>query len=146
MRVASIPVAYRDRPEGSVSKLNTTRDGIKVIKTIFKLCEGYKPLLFFGIISLVLAVVAIPMLISVVNEYFQTGLVPRFPTLIFSLLCLLAALQSAGFGIILDAISQKSKREFEIQLNMILSGERKRAAQKAININSDAGDSNKIAG
>lgn len=116
-----IPIQYRDRPEGSVSKLNTISDGIKVIKTIFSMFREYKPMIFFGIISLIFFVVGLIMFIPVLAEYFNTGLVPRFPTLIFSTFLIIVSLISFSIGNILDVIVKKSKQDFLIQLNVLSS-------------------------
>ena len=83
-RLIEIPVTYRDRPMGSVSKLNTYSDGIKVLKTIISFFKEYKPLGFFSFFSLLLFIIATILIIPVLVSYFQTGLVLRFPTLIFS--------------------------------------------------------------
>ena len=79
-----IPVMYRDRPEGSVSKLNTYKDGLKVLKTIGTLFKEYKPALFFNIIALIVFIISIILAVPVFSEYFRTGLVPRIPTLVVS--------------------------------------------------------------
>ena len=81
-----IPIQYRDRPDGSESKLNTYKDGAKVLKTIATLFKEYKPSLFFSIIALLFFIVAVILMIPILAEYMQTGLVPRFPTLIVALL------------------------------------------------------------
>ena len=79
-----VPVNYRDRPAGSVSKLNTYRDGFRVLKTIGRLFKEYKPTIFFSIIGLIFLVIAVVFAVPVFADYFKTGLVPRYPTLIFS--------------------------------------------------------------
>ena len=84
LAVECVPVGYRDRPEDSPSKLNTYSDGFKVLKTIARLFKEYRPLPFFGILALVLIVVATVLFIPVLVEFFRTGLVPRFPTLIIA--------------------------------------------------------------
>lgn len=117
MYVDNIIINYRDRPEGSQSKLNTYSDGIKVIKTIFKLFRVYKPLNYFGIISLCLIALSVVMFIPVIADYLQTGLVPKFPTLIVSCFLCTAGIQSLFAGLILDNIHQKSKQDFEMSLN-----------------------------
>ncbi|XOQ42839.1 MAG: Glyco-trans-2-like domain-containing protein [Clostridium sp.] len=119
LSMASIPVQYRDRPDGSVSKLNTYSDGVKVLRTIFKLYKGYKPFEFFSIVSLILAVVAILLFLPVLSEYFHTGLVLRLPTLIGSGFIMLTAILLFCCGLILDIENKKSRQNFEIQLNII---------------------------
>ena len=94
-KLVEIPVGYRDRPEGSVSKLNTFSDGFKVLKTIARLYRAYKPMGFFGIIALILAVIATAFFIPVMGTYLATGLVPDFPTLIVCGFTMLSAIQWA---------------------------------------------------
>ena len=115
-RLCEIPVAYRDRPHGSFSKLNTFRDGLKVIRTIFALYKEYRPLRFFSWLAIVLAVLAIAFFIPVFVEYLQIGLVPRFPTLIVSMFCGLAALQSFFVGLCLDVMVTKDRKAYELKL------------------------------
>lgn len=114
--LSEMPVAYRDRPEGSVSKLNTFGDGFKVLKTIFTLYKEYKPLRFFGWMALLLAIAAIGLFIPVLVDYFKTGLVPRFPTLIVSVFLGLAALQSFFTGLCLDVMGEKDRKAYELQV------------------------------
>ncbi len=115
----SIPVDYRDRPAGSESKLNTVSDGLKVIRTIFALCKNYKPMLFFGCIAAVLALVSVAFLIPVFLEFFATGLVPKFPTLIVGCFTLLTAIQCVMTGMSLENECKKARQSFEVQSNMI---------------------------
>jgi len=113
-------VDYRDRPDGSESKLNTVSDGIKVLKTIFNLFRNYKPLQFFSILSLLLIILAAAAFIPLVLiPFWQTGLVERFPTLIVCGFVVLAALLSFFNGLVLDAIMQKERREFEFRLMLV---------------------------
>ena len=116
-----IPVQYRDRPEGSVSKLNTYKDGVRVIKTIATLFKEYKPGLFFNIISALIFIIAAILAIPVFIEYMNTGLVPRFPTLIVSGLLVVISLLLTTTSIILQVIVKKNKQIFEILLNQITS-------------------------
>ena len=116
MFVENRVVDYRDRPEGSQSKLNTFSDGIKVLRTILKLFRTYKPLKFFGFLSLILAIVGGTFLVPVVLEYFQTGLVERFPTLIVCCFALLTSIISLFSGVILDTITWKNRQDFEMEL------------------------------
>ncbi len=115
----SIPVTYRDRPEGSVSKLNTYTDGAKVLLTIFNLYRYYKPLHFFGIVALVLGLVSILLFTPVFYEYLRTGLVPRIPTLLVSGFLMLSALLSFFCGLILDTNAKNSRKNFEVQMNLL---------------------------
>ena len=112
-----IPVQYRDRPEGSVSKLNTYKDGAWVIKTIAILFEEYKPALFFNTIAACIFIISLILAIPVFIEYFKTGLVPKFPTLIVAGIMLVISLLLSVSGIILQVIVKKHKQLFEIMLN-----------------------------
>lgn len=119
LSLTSIPVGYRDRPEGSVSKLSTFSDGFKVLKTIGKLVKDYRPLPFFGIVALILFMVALLMFVPIVMEFNQTGLVPRIPTLVVSGFTVIAALLFLAIGLVLDTEGKKSRQNFEIQMNII---------------------------
>lgn len=116
MLVHNCVIDYRDRPDGSVSKLNTVSDGLKVIKTIFGLFKNYKPLSFFSIISVILLLVSTGFCIPVLVDYFRTGLVLRFPTLIVCGFGGIAALCFFVAGLILDTIIHQSQQEFEFRL------------------------------
>lgn len=111
-----VPVAYRDRPEGSVSKLNTFSDGLSVLRTIILLYKEYRPLRFFTWLAVLLALAGVLMLVPVLVEYFRTGLVPRFPTLIVALFLMLAALLSLFTGLCLDVIVTKDRKNYELRL------------------------------
>ena len=112
-----IPVEYRDRPEGSVSKLNTVSDGIKVIMTIFRLFSEYRPLRFFSILAMLLSLLGGGFLIPVLADYFRTGLVERFPTLFVCVGCFIISALLFMCGIILHAVTKKHKMLFELLLN-----------------------------
>ncbi len=114
-----IPVQYRDRPAGSVSKLNTYKDGARVLKTIATLFKEYKPSLFFNTISIFFYIIAILFAIPVFSEYFNTGLVPRFPTLIVACISLVIGLLLNVTSLILQVIVKKHRQLFELQLNQI---------------------------
>ena len=111
-----IPIDYRDRPEGSESKLNTYSDGFKVLKTIGRLFKEYKPSIFFGIISFLFLVISLIFGIPVFVEYFKTGLVPRFPTLIFAGFMLIISILMFVCGIILEVVVKKHRQLFELVL------------------------------
>lgn len=115
----SIPVEYRDRPEGSESKLNTFSDGAKVLMTIFRLVKDYKPLFFFSCAAAVLVILAMILFVPVFAEYLHTGLVERFPTLIVSGFLCLAGLLSLCCGLILDTVIKKDKQSFELWHNLL---------------------------
>ena len=116
MQVDNVVIEYRDRPEGSESKLNTYSDGAKVLMSISKLYRNYKPMNFFGILALVLTVVSAGFFLPVLMEYVSTGLVPKFPTLIVCGFALMAAIQSVFAGLILAAGAQRNRQEFEMNL------------------------------
>ena len=116
MLVESVAVTYRDRPEGSVSKLNTVSDGVKVLGTIGKLYKNNKPFAFFGIIALILALAAALMFFPVLMEFLHTGEVRRFPTLIVSGFAAISAIQSFFSGLILETIHEKNRHDFEMEL------------------------------
>ena len=121
MQVDNVVIEYRDRPEGSESKLNTYSDGVKVLLSISKMYRNYKPMNFFGMVALCLAVISAGFFIPVLLEYITTGLVPKFPTLIVCGFALMASLQSVFAGLVLASVAQRNRQEFEmnlIQVNM----------------------------
>lgn len=115
--VRSIPVGYNNRPEGSTSKLNTFSDGFKVIKTAFSLFVHYKPLLFFSILACILFLAGAIGMIPVFVDYFSTGLVPRFPTLIVCGFTILLSLLLLVCGLILEVANTRHKQLVEILMN-----------------------------
>ncbi len=119
--VTSIPVEYRDRPEGSVSKLNTISDGARVLKTVFRLLKNYRPLTFFGFIAFLLGIAALVLFIPVLIEFYNTGIVPRFPTFIASCFLALFSLLFFFCGVLLHSQNKQARLNFEIQLNIIQS-------------------------
>ena len=119
MSLANVVIDYQDRPTGSESKLNTYSDGIRVIFTIIRLYRTYKPLHFFGIISLILAATATTLFVPVFVSYLNTGVVAQFPTLIVSGFIMIAAIQSFFSGLILQTILHKNRQDFELELNRI---------------------------
>ena len=119
MLIRNVVIDYRDRPDGSVSKLNTYSDGAKVLMTIARLFKNYKPFAFFGLIALVLTLLSGGFMIPVLAEFFKTGLVPRFPTLIVCGVTMLAALLLFISGLILSTLQEKDKRDFEFQLQQV---------------------------
>lgn len=116
MSIVEIPVRYRDRPEGTFSKLNTVSDGFRVLVTIFNMFRFYRPLAFFGFIGVVLAAASVAFAWPVFAEYFRTGVVPRFPTLIFACFLLTASLLSFGVALVLDAVRKQSNQLFEVAI------------------------------
>lgn len=119
MQMENVLVDYRDRPEGSESKLNTYTDGFKVLMTIGRLFKEYRPFPFFSLLSAVLVILALIFFIPVFVEYLQTGLVLRFPTLIVCGFVCLAAIQSFFSGMILNNIVQRDRKNFEMDLNRV---------------------------
>lgn len=117
--IEEIPVAYRDRPSGSVSKLNTVSDGFKVLSTIAMLFREYKPFAFFTTVAAFLWIVAAILFFPVLGEYFQTGLVLRFPTLIVSGILASIGIQLWICGVLLSVIVKKHRLLYEIQLNLL---------------------------
>ncbi len=119
MQIENVVVDYRDRPEGSESKLNTYADGLKVLGTIGKLYKDYKPLGFFTLLAVLLAAVSIVFFIPVLVDFIKTGMVDKFPTLFVCGFVMLAAIQSFFSGLILSNMALKNRRDFEFRLNMI---------------------------
>lgn len=124
MHVENVVVEYRDRPEGSVSKLNTYSDGFKVIRKMFQLYKNYRPARFFGTLCLILLLLAAGGMTPVFIEYIETGLVPKFPTLIVCGFVALAGIQSFFSGMILEVLAAKDRRDFEYRFVKI-SGEKR---------------------
>lgn len=122
MLVENVIIEYRDRPEGSESKLNTYSDGAKVLGTIARLYKNYRPFRFFGIVALLLMIISAVMFVPVLVTYIQTGLVPNFPTLIVSGFVALAAIQSFFAGLILTTLVEKDRQDFEFKLQMASNG------------------------
>ena len=116
MQVENVIVEYRDRPEGSESKLNTYSDGMKVIFTIIRLFREYKPFRFFALLSFILMAIAVGFFVPVLIDYINTGLVAKFPTLIVCGFVGLAAVQSFFAGMILQNIAQKNRKDYEMDL------------------------------
>lgn len=119
MHVENVVIEYRDRPEGSESKLNTFSDGAKVLFSIANLYRNYKPMNFFGIVSLILAFAGVWFFVPILLEYIATGLVPKFPTLIVCCFAMLASIQSVFAGLILSAGAQRNRQEFEMHLQEV---------------------------
>ena len=116
MQIENVVVEYRDRPAGSESKLNTYSDGAKVLGTILRLYKNYRPFGFFSLLAAMLAVLSAGFMVPVVAEYFRTGLVPRFPTLIVCACGMVAALLLFTAGIVLSNLLTQDARNFEFKL------------------------------
>ncbi|MGN0299261.1 MAG: glycosyltransferase family 2 protein [Lachnospiraceae bacterium] len=117
MYVENVVIDYRDRPEGSKSKLNTYSDGMKVLGTIGRLFRNYRPMEFFGAVSVLLFVIALVFFIPVMITYIQSGEVPQFPTLIVCGFTALAGIQAFFSGMQLQTMVQKNKQDFEMALH-----------------------------
>lgn len=117
MLYRNVIIQYRDRPEGSVSKLNTYSDGFKVLRTIVRLFKNYRPLGFFSLVALGLMALSAVFFIPVFVSFLQTGLVEKFPTLIVCGFVAIAAIISFFSGVVLDTIRQKNRHDFEISLH-----------------------------
>lgn len=119
MYVENVIIDYRDRPEGSESKLNTYSDGMKVLKTIVKLYRTYKPMGFFGAIAILLGIIALINFVPVMKMYLETGLVPKFPTLIVCGFMVVTAVQSFFADLMLQTMMQKNRQDFEMELQRV---------------------------
>ena len=115
-RILNIPIDYRDRPEGSVSKLNTVSDGLKVIAMIGTLFKDYRPLKFFSLIALAFCIGGLCAGMPVVSEYLATGLVPRLPTAILAVAFMFIAALSLATGFILDAVAKVERKQWELRV------------------------------
>ncbi len=118
-KIVEVPVQYQDRPEGSVSKLNTYSDGFKVIKTIANLFKEYKPAMFFNIVAILFAIVSIIIGLPAYIGYFKTGIVLKFPSLIVSCFGLTVAILMWITGIILQVIAKKQRQNYELYLHLL---------------------------
>ena len=119
MAISNVVIEYRDRPEGSESKLNTYVDGAKVLRTIFRLYKNYKPLGFFSLLSGILLLISFVMFVPILVKFVHTGLVPNFPTLIVSGFIALTAIISLFVGLILSTMVEKGRQEYEFRLQII---------------------------
>lgn len=119
MQIENVIVDYRDRPEGSESKLNTYSDGMRVLGTIGRLYKDYKPLGFFTLLAVALSLISVAFFIPILIDFVRTGIVERFPTLFVCGFVMLAAIQSFFSGLILSNMAIKNRRDFEFRLNMI---------------------------
>ncbi len=129
-KLVEIPVTYRDRPEGSVSKLNTYSDGFKVLKTIATLFKEYKPATFFNIAATIFLIISLILGVPVFVEYFKTGLVPKFPSLIVSGVALTLAMLLWITGIILQVTVKHQHQMYELYLNLLRNKDEKDTRKK----------------
>ena len=124
LRLYEMPIQYRDRPEGSVSKLDTVGDGIKVMSTIFRMIREYKPLPLFGGLGLIIGIVGIVLCGTVTFEFAKTGVVTHFPTLIGAVMLVITGLLLIIAGIILDVMAKNDRKTFVIETNKIAYNKR----------------------
>ena len=124
LRLFELPIQYRDRPAGSVSKLDTVGDGIKVMSTIFRMIREYKPLPFFGGLGLIIGIVGIVLCGTVTFEFAKTGVVTHFPTLLGAVMLVIAGLLLIIAGIILDVMAKNDRKTFVIDTNKIAYNKR----------------------
>ena len=117
--LVELPIQYRDRPEGSVSKLNTFADGFKVILTIFNLFRDYKPLAFFSIGTVILWFIGLILFMPAFVDYLKSGLVLKFPSVIVAVAFFIMGALSLVCGLILDVIVNQNRKNYEIYLNML---------------------------
>lgn len=115
-RIVEIPVDYRDRPAGSFSKLNTLRDGARVLHTIGNILRYYRPLVFFGGAAMLLALLGLLAGIPVVDEWIRERYISRVPLAILASGLGIVAVVLAAIGLILDSITHQDKRNFERDL------------------------------
>ena len=115
-RILDVPIIYRDRPEGSTSKLNTISDGIKVMLTISSLFKNYRPFKFFNLVSLVLCIIGLIIGLPVISEYIHTGLVPRLPSALLATGFIFLGALSFATGLILDTIAKNDRKQWEISV------------------------------
>lgn len=126
LSIQSVPVGYKDRDADNPSKLNTVSDGLRVLRTVARLYKEYRPMSFFGIFTAIFGLFGVGMFLPVLAEYFRTGLVARFPTLIVSGVMMTLAMLMLVCGLILDTVAKKHRQLFEVNLNilkMLHSGE-----------------------
>lgn len=122
-RIKDVPIIYRDRPEGSISKLNTIGDGMKVMIAIASLFKNYRPLKFFSLAALVLAVIGLLLGIPVIVEFFETGLVPRLPTAVLATAFMFLCGLSIATGLVLDNLAKTERKQWELEVYHIMEEE-----------------------
>ena len=128
-RIQDVPIVYRDRPEGSTSKLDTVGDGIRVIAMIGSLFKDYRPLKFFSLVALLLAVIGLILGVPVITEFFRTGLVPRLPTAVLAVAFVFLCGLSFATGLILDTVAKANRKDWELAVYREESLHRRPAAR-----------------
>ena len=114
--IEEIPIIYRDRPEGSSSKLDTISDGIKVVKTIIKMFKDYKPLIFFTTIAVILFIIGLVFGIPVIVEFFKTRYITKIPTAVLATGIIILSVIIGQCGVILDTVVKHHRESYELQL------------------------------
>lgn len=122
-RIKDVPIVYRDRPEGSVSKLNTIGDGMKVMIAIASLFKNYRPLKFFSLAALALAIIGLLLGVPVIVEFFKTGLVPRLPTAMLATAFMFLCGLSIATGLVLDNLAKTERKQWELEVYHIMEEE-----------------------
>ena len=123
-RILDVPIVYRDRPEGSESKLSTVSDGIKVIMMIGSLFKNYRPLKFFGLVALLLGIIGLILGVPIIMEFFSTGLVPRLPTAVLAVAFVFLCGLSLATGLILDNVAKTERKEWELEVYRVMEDAR----------------------
>lgn len=115
LKIKEIPINFKERPEGSESKLNTLLDGVRILRKVLRICKDYKPLLFFGVISFVFFGISLILGIPIILEFLRTGFVPRFPTAILCSSLMVLATLCFAIGLILNTVTVHSRAAYEIE-------------------------------
>lgn len=115
LKVKEVPITFKERPVGSESKLNTIGDGFRILGKVLRICKDYRPLLFFGIISLTFVLISLVLGIPIILEFFRTGLVPRFPTAILCSSLMVLGMVCFAIGLILNTVTLHSRATYEIE-------------------------------
>ena len=121
MQVVNVPITYRDRPEGSESKLNTFSDGFKVLLTLFNLFKDNRPFLFFGCLSLIIFIVGLIVGVPVIEEFVKTAYITKVPSAVLAAALMINSFLMLSVGIILDAIKNQKRYLFECHMNDVMS-------------------------
>lgn len=121
MQVVNVPITYRDRPEGSESKLNTYSDGFKVLLTLFNLFKDNRPFLFFGCLSLIIFILGLIVGVPVIDEFIKTSYITKVPSAVLAAALMINSFLMLSVGIVLDAIKNEKRYLFECHMNDVMS-------------------------
>lgn len=121
MQVVNVPITYRDRPEGSESKLNTYSDGFKVLLTLFNLFKDNRPFLFFGCLSLIIFILGLIVGLPVIDEFIKTSYITKVPSAVLAAALMINSFLMLSVGIVLDAIKNEKRYLFECHMNDVMS-------------------------